>query len=441
LDEGFMSLQTQASHSLSFRAGLLALPLAFVALPMYVNLPHFYATQFAVPLASLGAVLLFSRLADALIDPVLGRFSDALYAKSTAHVVGVAMAYAAGLLLSFIALFFPPSFDEPFAYVMWVAVCVTVCHLTFSGLSILHQAWATRLGGGASQQSRVLAWREGAGLVGVVTASVLPVMAGWLPTTFFLGVMLFLGLFLWSLVFKQTRTLPAIDATLQQNDSAAKDNYLPLRQISFRKLLVVFLLNGIASAVPASLVMFFVEDQIQASANMSPLFLGAYFLAGTLSLPLWLKSVRMFGLPKTWLYGMALAIVSFAGVGFLGPGDEMAFLAVCIASGMALGADLVVPTALLNRVIDTLGHRGRAEGLYLGWWNLASKLNLALAAGICLPLLSYWGYTPGTQTPDGLSALSLAYGVLPCVLKLLALATLYVFWIQQPALEPATRSD
>ena len=73
-----MSSQPQASHSLSFRAGLLALPLAFVALPMYVNLPHFYATQFAVPLASLGAVLLFSRLADALIDPLLGRFSDCL---------------------------------------------------------------------------------------------------------------------------------------------------------------------------------------------------------------------------------------------------------------------------------------------------------------------------------------------------------------------------
>ena len=436
-----MNMQSQASHSLSFRAGLLALPLAFVALPMYVNLPHFYATQFAVPLASLGAVLLFSRLADALIDPLLGRLSDALYAKSTAHVVGVAMAYAIGLLLSFIALFFPPSFDEPFAYVMWVAVCVTLCHLTFSGLSILHQAWASRLGGGASQQSRVLAWREGAGLVGVVAASALPVMAGWLPTTFFLGVMLFFGLFLWSLVLNQARTLPASDANMHQNDSADKDNYLPLRQISFRKLLTVFLLNGIASAVPASLVMFFVEDQIQASSNMSALFLGAYFLAGTLSLPLWLKFVRMYGLPKTWLYGMALAIVSFAGVGFLGPGDEMAFLAVCIASGIALGADLVVPTALLNRVIDTLGHRGRAEGLYLGWWNLASKLNLALAAGICLPLLSYWGYTPGTQTPDGLSALSLAYGVLPCVLKLLALATLYVFWIQQPALQPAIRSD
>jgi Na+/melibiose symporter-like transporter len=376
-----------------------------------------------------------------LIDPFLGRFSDALYARPTAQVVGVAFAYAVGLLLSFVALFSPPSFSNAFSYVMWVAVCVTFCHLTFSGLSILHQAWASRLGGGASQQSRVLAWREGAGLVGVVTASALPVMAGWTSTSVFLGVMLFLGLCLWSLVLDQARIVSDNDNIGKNISTTVVDNYLPLRQISFRKLLAVFLLNGIASAVPAGLVMFFVEDQIQASASMSPWFLGAYFLAGTLSLPLWLKLVRVHGLPKTWFFGMALAILSFGFVVFLGPGDEMAFLTVCIVSGIALGADLVVPSALLNRVIDTLGHRGRAEGLYLGWWNLASKLNLALAAGLCLPLLSYWGYTPGTQTTEGLSALSLAYGVLPCVLKLMALVTLFVFWIQPPALQPASRSD
>jgi len=88
--------------------GLLALPLAFVALPMYVNLPHFYATQFAVPLTSLGAVLLFSRLIDALVDPMLGRLSDALYLRSSLSVLGVALAYAIGLLLSFAALFSRP---------------------------------------------------------------------------------------------------------------------------------------------------------------------------------------------------------------------------------------------------------------------------------------------------------------------------------------------
>jgi Na+/melibiose symporter-like transporter len=431
-----MSVPPLITHKQSMGYGLLALPLAFVALPMYVNLPHFYATQFAVPLTSLGAVLLFSRLIDALVDPMLGRLSDALYLRSSVSVLGVALAYVMGLLFSFAALFFPPTFTDPFDYVIWVGVWVTLCHLSYSGISILHQAWASRLGGGASQQSRVVAWREGAGLAGVVIASALPVMAGWLSTTAFLGLMLFLGLVVWSRVLLQTQILK--DSHTELTD---KDNYLPLKQISFRKLLWVFLLNGIASAVPAGLVMFFIEDQIQASAAMSPLFLGVYFLSGALSLPLWLKLVRAHGLAKSWLIGMALAIMSFGSVVFLGPGDEIAFLAICLASGIALGADLVVPAALLNRVIDQLGHRGRAEGLYLGWWNLASKLNLALAAGLCLPLLSYWGYSPGTQTAEGLRALSLAYGVLPCVLKLLALAVLFVFWIQPSAQQPATRSD
>lgn len=431
-----MSALEHITHKQSMGYGLLALPLAFVALPMYVNLPHFYATQFAVPLTSLGAVLLFSRLIDAFVDPMLGRLSDALYLRSSLSVLGVALVYAMGLLLSFAALFFPPSFTDSFDYVIWVGVWVTVCHLSYSGISILHQAWASRLGGGASQQSRVVAWREGAGLVGVVTASALPVMAGWLSTTVFLGLMLALGLMVWSRVMLQT--LIQKDGQTELSD---KDNYLPLRQISFRKLLWVFLLNGIASAVPAGLVMFFIEDQIQASAAMSPLFLGVYFLSGALSLPLWLKLVRAQGLAKAWLIGMVLAIISFASVVLLGPGDEFLFLAVCLASGIALGADLVVPAALLNRVIDKLGHRGRAEGLYLGWWNLASKLNLALAAGLCLPLLSHWGYSPGTQTAEGLRALSLAYGVLPCVLKLTALAVLFVFWVQPSAGQPASRSD
>ena len=431
-----MSASASITHQQSMGYGLLALPLAFVALPMYVNLPHFYATQFAVPLTSLGAVLLFSRLIDALVDPVLGRFSDALYMRSSWRVLGVALAFALGLLLAFAALFFPPVFSDPFNYVVWVGIWITLCHLSYSGLSILHQAWASRLGGGASQQSRVLAWREGAGLVGVVIASAMPVMAGWLSTTVFLGWMLLLGLIVWSRVLRHTAFEKYSDTELTD-----KDTYLPLKQSSFRKLLCVFLLNGIASAVPAGLVMFFIEDQIQASAAMSPWFLGVYFLSGALSLPLWLKLVRAQGLAKAWFVGMVLAILSFGSVGFLGRGDELAFLAVCFASGIALGADLVVPAALLNRVIDKLGHRGRAEGLYLGWWNLASKLNLALAAGLCLPLLSYWGYTPGTQTEQGLRALSLAYGVLPCALKLLALAVLFVFWIHPSATEPALRSD
>ena len=40
------------------RYGLLGLPLAFVALPLYVILPNHYAREFGIPLATLGLILL-----------------------------------------------------------------------------------------------------------------------------------------------------------------------------------------------------------------------------------------------------------------------------------------------------------------------------------------------------------------------------------------------
>ena len=58
--------------------GLLGLPLAFVALPVYVHLPNLYAQQYGVPLAALGGVLLISRTVAAVVDPWLGRWGDSL---------------------------------------------------------------------------------------------------------------------------------------------------------------------------------------------------------------------------------------------------------------------------------------------------------------------------------------------------------------------------
>jgi len=90
-----------------WRYGLMGLPLAFVALPLYVLLPNHYARHFGVPLAALGALLLGARLFDALIDPMLGQWSDRLFARSARTVLGVAAVASALLGLGFALLFFP----------------------------------------------------------------------------------------------------------------------------------------------------------------------------------------------------------------------------------------------------------------------------------------------------------------------------------------------
>src|SRR5690606_24415281 len=181
---------------------------------------------------------------------------------------------------------------------------------------------------------------------------------------------------------------------------------------------------------PATLVLFFVQDRLQASPSVEPAFLATYFLCAALSIPLWVRLVTRFGLARTWLAGMGLSVAVFIWAATLGAGDITAFLIVCALSGMALGTDLALPGAMLAGLIGQLGERGQREGAYFGWWSFATKLNLALAAGLALPLLAWFGYTPGARDPAALQTLTIAYCLLPCALKLLAGSALYVLVIR-----------
>lgn len=399
--------------------GGLGLPLAFVALPLYVQLPNHYASVFGVPLATLGALLLGARLLDAVADPYIGRVCDSLLDRGARRALRWALLAALLLVLGFHALFFPAVTELP-ALLLWCAAMLALTYLSYSVISVLHQAWGARLGGDAAQRARIVSWREGLALLGVLVASVLPAVAGLGATSAVFAAMLALGLvLLWHAPAPAAVPAPAAPLSLLE----------PLRTPAFRRLLTVYLVNGIASAVPATLVLFFIRDRLQA-ATFEPLFLASYFAAAALSMPLWVRLVGRLGLAWTWLAAMVLAIASFAWAAALGSGDVLAFTVVCLASGVALGADLAVPGALLAGVVQRAGHGGRLEGGYFGWWNFATKLNLALAAGVALPLLEGLGYAPGQQDARALQALTLTYCLLPCVLKLLAAALLWRLWIR-----------
>ncbi|MFM7026702.1 MAG: MFS transporter [Limnohabitans sp.] len=412
------------------RYGLLGLPLAFMALPLYVHLPHVYASRYGVPLATLGLVLLLARLFDALIDPLLGRLADRLQAKSSRHVLG-AGAGAAVLLLAGMALLFFPPWNPPGAPASLLAMLMLTC-TAYSLLAISHQAWGSQLGDNDAQRAHIVAWREGAALVGVVLASVLPTWLGWGQWLAVFALALVLGWLAWwrgPAPFARHRP-QAQDLLRPAGPPWWQDLQHPWAHAPFRRLMVVFVLSGMASAVPATLVLFFIQDRIGAP-TLQALFLAVYFAAAAASMPLWMGAVARWGLARTWLAGMLLSVLVFAGASRLGTGDVLAYGWVCALSGLALGTDLALPGALLAGIIAERGDRGQREGAYFGWWNLAAKLTLALAAGLGLPLLQWLGYQPGSTSADGLQALSLAYAVLPCALKLLAAAGLYLAFVRQ----------
>lgn len=393
--------------------GLLALPLAFAALPLYVHVPSYYATQAGLDLAWLGMILLLARLADAGIDPWLGWLADRVDRR---RMMALALL---PFVLGFVALLNPPvAFAAP-----WLLASLLLTYVGFSAATVAYQAWGATLGVYALGRTRLTAAREGFGLFGVLIAAALPSLLA--PT-------LNEGIARLSWVLPPLVLLAAIVVFIRVpgNTRSVVPAHLSLplwpalRAVladpPFRRLLLVFIANGIAAALPATLFLFFVADVLQQEAASGPL-LALYFLSGALSLPLWLRLAARFGRTGAWLGAMVLAMLAFAGAGLLGPGDVAAFAVICAASGLALGADLTLPAALAA----DLGERRGQAGACFGVWNFFAKLNLALAAGLALPLLALFGYQPGEASHEGLTALSLAYAVLPLAFKVLAAVLLW----------------
>ncbi|MGB0129035.1 MAG: MFS transporter, partial [Rhodocyclaceae bacterium] len=396
--------------------GLFGLPLAFAALPIYVHVPKLYGDTLGMSLGLVGAVLLVARLADAAIDPVLGWWSDRLGRRR------LMMAAALPLL----AIGMVGLLDPPASWVGggWLALMLTLVYLGFSIASINYYAWGAELSDARHERTRVTAVREGFGLVGVITAAVVPGHIGndlaeglaWVALAFVPVLLVSAGV-----TFLGAPAAPIRLPALQPLKPALRS---ALGNDAFRHLLAVFAANGIAAAIPATLVLFFVADVLRLEPY-SGLFLGLYFLTAVLALPLWVALSKRRGKVVAWLGGMALAVVVFLWTFFLGEGDLIAFAVICAASGAALGADLALPPSMLADAIDSDGRapEGARSGAYFGLWNLVTKLNLALAAGLALPLVSWLGYVPGGQT--GLGGLAAVYALLPVCLKLFAAGLLW----------------
>ena len=397
-----------------FAYGLLGMPLAMAALPLYVHLPKFYGDDLGVPLTALGVLLLVMRLADGVIDPLLGAWSDR--APSRKRLIGAAMPL---LALGMAALFLPRAASAA-ALLAWLGAALALVYAAFSLATINHSAWGAELSQDPVERTRITAVREGLALVGVVIASVAPGFLGGsggeaagLPRFAWAFAALALVCTACTLAFAPSAPRARVTAAPLFGQIAA-----PLRDPVFRRLLLVFVANGIASAVPATLVLFFVADVLQAESRQG-LFLALYFVAGAAGMPLWVKLSARIGKVRAWHAAMLAAIVAFVWAARLGAGDSVPFAVICVVSGLTLGADLALPPSLLA---DVIGRRGtmHSTGAYFGLWTLATKLNLGLAAGIALPLLGLMGYAPGSRAPGALSALALVYAAVPCVLKVVA---------------------
>ena len=418
-----LSLLSLAAYALP------AIPFAALTLPLYIVVPAFYAEELGLPLAAVGQALLVVRIVDALADPAVGLLADRwrpAFGRRRLWFAASALptAFAAWMIFS------PPGG----AGVSYLLVWGSALSIAWTAALVPYSAWGAELSTSYAGRARIAAWREIAALVGTLIAlalqAIAPAVAGGGQRSVLASYALLVGIGL------PLFTLAAVALTPEPEDRSRTRLKLAegLRAMranaAFLRLLAAFFVNGLANGLPATLFLFFVAERLGAKDLAGP-FLVAYFAAGVAGAPPWLWLARKTSKHRAWCLAMILACVVFLFAPFLGPGDTAAFGVICVLTGLAVGADLVLPPAIQADVIDvdTAASGDQRSGLYLAAWGLATKLALASAVGIAFPLLAAAGFDPaaGEKTETGLTTLAWLYGGLPVALKLLAIALMWRF--------------
>lgn len=390
---------------------VLAFPLAFAGLPLYIHAPDFYAAGQGLSLALIGTILLSIRAFDAVVDPLIGTLSDRFHKQRSLVVLLAGMIF----LLSFLALFNPPAGTST---AIWFTASVAATTLSFSVLSINHNAIGSLLSDDPAQKTRITANREAFAVSGLLVAIILPSIIGDLSLYALIisaVVIACLGLFL-SWLSRTPLLRPQAETSSLAKVARGMGPEL-------RRFYIVYALSALASAIPAVLVLFFIRDLLGAE-NWAGLFLGVYFLAALCSMPLWHRLSQRIGDRRAWLISMLIALCGLPPAAMLGAGDVVFYALICFVTGIALGGELSLPPAMLSRLIDK--NRGQADtGAYFGIYAFFIKITLALASAFALWALDGAGFVPAAANTDkALLILGVVYAIVPAVIKLPAILIL-----------------
>jgi len=434
------SLPRKLSLSVLSAYALPGLPLAVATLPVYVFIPTLYAQEFGIGLAVIGTILFATRLFDAFSDPVIGFLSDHTNSRFGRRKPWVVLSMPL-MVLSIYKLFVPPDTVDDTYLAIWSVVLT----LSWTGILLPYSAWAAELSSDYQERTRLTSAREAMVLIGTMIAAALPtLLIAWgYPSlrTHAFGIALFVVAVLPVAVLICAKVVPDLKRGAQNSLGLREGLRVLVENSAFRRLLISYLINATANGLPATLFILFVSYRLDMPNSYGPL-LFAYFLSGFAGIPIWYQVSKRISKHRTWCLAMVIAVASFVWTPFIvGPGDYYVFLTITIVSGLAVGADLVLPPSVQADVVDmdTLESGQQRTGLYFALWGMATKLALGLAAGLAFPLLQAAGFDAEAakkgveNTESSLFALAMIYAFLPVIFKSIAIGLMWNF--------PLSRTD
>lgn len=409
----------------------LAFPLAAAFITLQIIVPSHYAEKTTLSLSAIGAIMLIARLWDTVTDPIVGYLSDLTPQRFGRRRVWIFTGLPF-ISISVYALFNPP----PSADAGYVFLWTLALYISGTMAIVPFNAWGAELTDDYNQRNRVTGSRATFGLIGTLVAVSIPAALGEAGSDNLSGTLQYITwLVIITLIIAFFFMLRVPDNnTIVLPASQFKAAFNLIRQPTpLRKLLICFLLNSMANAIPAALFLFYATYVLKVP-EQAGFFLFTYFICSVISIPLWLKFSKRFGKHRTWHWSIIIACCFFMWTPFLTVETYWIYWVVIVATGFTTGCDLIIPASMNGDLVewDAASSGYRRPGLFFAFWGMITKLAYALAIGIAFPFLDIFGFSAGEDnSTEALFALACLYGIPTILCKLGALWSMWNYPITE----------
>lgn len=424
-----------------------ALAATLLIYPVFGILPSYYALHTKVTLAQIGGLFLVARVADALIDPLIGILSD----RTRTRLGGRLPWMIAGAVVSIPSIYFlflPPPAATAAYFLVWSMAAMFAWTL----MTIPHGAWAAELSDDYDERSRIFGIRNVLAQIGGFAFLLLPPLLAPVTHTTEIGQSTMWGLvaMLWivtplSLLWAGFKS-PSLGSPAGRSAQPQASLVSVLRSIGSNKPFLYFILitalGGVAAGMSTALLLLYVQDYLNLGAS--------FFMVGLISslvmigsTPLWLWASRRYGKHRTWTFGFLLGALVSLPLVVLAPGPQslMPLVILSALGGLAQGVIIPLPPSMLADISDFAlwKENTNATGNYFSCLILLSKITAAVGSALALFLSDLMGYAPHAAGPANALPLLTPLVIVPAVLQLAAAVLVWNFPLDRRRQQIITR--
>lgn len=390
-------------NSTLFYYSLTDLPVMLSIFPVLVFIPRFYASDMGVPLALVGTIILVVRIIDVFTDPLMGFISDRFETRWGKRKPWVFLAMPIMMIAAY-QIFLPPEGAGALHMFIWM----TVMGIGTTMMLIPYYAWGAELSEDYYERSRITGWRAGAGVVGQLTAQLVPA-----------GALLFFGLggsrtvlelvgitmliLLPICVLTTISMVPEPKRTKRSVTPILPGLKLMVKNGPFLRLIAAFMIGFIGLNITTPLYLFFVADVLGAE-DQTIYMLSVFYITSLCSIPFWVWLAGR--ITKHRAYVTAFFMIGLAHPFYLllGEGDFWWMMPITVVTGFAAGGfSQALPNSMKADVIDldTLQSGENRAALFFSAWSFAQKATASLGAAIAMFGLGLLGFDASPGAVNG----------------------------------------